>query len=179
MTFRAKASRKYAAALFESTDHLIIEARVSALESISTAFARNPELERGMLNPIIPLVQREQVLREVARLAAPDDTTLQNFVVLLLQNGRIGLVQEIAAEYRLLLEELKKTLAVEVTSASSLEHGDRQHFEHQVREQIGGLASFKWTVDPKLIAGITVRAGDKILDTSIAGGLERLRNEIV
>jgi F0F1-type ATP synthase delta subunit len=35
------------------------------------------------------------------------------------------------------------------------------------------------TIDPSLIGGLTVKVGDRLLDASVRGRLERLRDQLV
>jgi F-type H+-transporting ATPase subunit delta len=43
----------------------------------------------------------------------------------------------------------------------------------------GARAEIVTAVDPDLIGGVTVRIGDRLIDASVRGRLERLRDHIV
>ena len=43
----------------------------------------------------------------------------------------------------------------------------------------GGGVSLRAEVDPALLGGLMVRIGDQLIDGSVRGRLERLRNQLV
>jgi F0F1-type ATP synthase delta subunit len=48
-----------------------------------------------------------------------------------------------------------------------------------VLNKIGTQATVTFRVDPNILGGLVVRVGDKVLDGSIAGQLEGLRQRMV
>jgi F-type H+-transporting ATPase subunit delta len=42
----------------------------------------------------------------------------------------------------------------------------------------GGQVALETAVDPDLIGGVVVRIGDRLIDGSVRGRLERLRNQL-
>ena len=43
----------------------------------------------------------------------------------------------------------------------------------------GGRVELTVQVDPSLLGGVVVRVGDRLIDGSVRGRLERLRNQLV
>ncbi len=43
----------------------------------------------------------------------------------------------------------------------------------------GGRIELEQEVDPSLLGGLVVRVGDRLIDGSVRGRLERLRNQLV
>jgi F0F1-type ATP synthase delta subunit len=43
----------------------------------------------------------------------------------------------------------------------------------------GAAVELRAVVDPDLIGGLTIRVGDRLLDASVRGRLERLRDQLV
>jgi F-type H+-transporting ATPase subunit b len=64
---------------------------------------------------------------------------------------------------------------VELVSAHEMEPGRRARIEAQVKELAGQPIEIAYRVDPSLVAGATLRFGDLVIDGSLAGQLERLR----
>ncbi len=62
----------------------------------------------------------------------------------------------------------------EVTSALPLSEQEQA----AVKKDLRGVGSVKFQVDPSILGGLVVRVGDKILDGSVAGRLEGLRQSI-
>ncbi len=66
-----------------------------------------------------------------------------------------------------------------VTSAEPLEPADLAAIAERVGAGAGARVEVRATVDPELIGGLTVRVGDRLIDASVRGRLERLRDSLV
>lgn len=66
-----------------------------------------------------------------------------------------------------------------VTSAVALEPAELEAIAGRLRDQTGVAIEIAAAVDPDLIGGLTVRLGDRLIDASVRGRLERLRDHLV
>jgi F-type H+-transporting ATPase subunit b len=64
--------------------------------------------------------------------------------------------------------------SAEVTSALPLSASEQD----AVRKDLRGVSDVSFKVDPSILGGLVIRVGDKILDGSVAGRLESLRQSI-
>jgi F-type H+-transporting ATPase subunit delta len=102
-----------------------------------------------------------------------------NFLQLLVENDRFGYLPEIGQEFAAAVAQLKKSLALEVVSAFPLPSDERSSLETRIKGEFGAMASISWSVDPLILGGLLIKAGDKLLDGSVGGSLERIRAELV
>jgi len=68
--------------------------------------------------------------------------------------------------------------AAEVTSALPLTESEQAAVRNDIVSRLGGGANVAFRVDPSIMGGIIVRVGDKVVDGSVAGKLEGLRQAI-
>lgn len=73
--------------------------------------------------------------------------------------------------------ELSGTAAM-VTSALPLTDDEQATVKGDILTKIGDQASVTFRVDPKILGGLVIRVGDKVLDNSVAGQLEYLRQSL-
>lgn len=66
----------------------------------------------------------------------------------------------------------------EVTSALPLIHEEQAIVKKDILSKIGEHASVDFRVDPSILGGLVIRVGDKVLDGSVAGQLEELRQNL-
>jgi F-type H+-transporting ATPase subunit delta len=97
----------------------------------------------------------------------------------LLQRSDLGLIREVAAG----LEEAVSRAGsgpteVEVTSAVILSDLQRQALETQLQEQYGQALDVRYRVEPRILGGLIVRIGDRLLDNSVAARMAALRQAI-
>jgi F-type H+-transporting ATPase subunit delta len=171
------AARRYAEAAFEIarrdgtldrwTDDLRLAADVVA----------EADVARVVDNPAIPFDARREVL---AKLLEPRISPQAFHLTLLLaQRGRLSSTPAVAAEYKRLVDRERGVVVATVTSAVRLEPAELEAIGARVREMTGARAEIAAAVDPDLIGGLTVRIGDRLIDGSVRGRLERLRDRIV
>jgi F-type H+-transporting ATPase subunit b len=68
--------------------------------------------------------------------------------------------------------------SAEITSALTLTDEERATVKDEVLSKIGDQASVAFRVDPSILGGLVIRVGDKVLDNSVAGKLEELRQSL-
>jgi F-type H+-transporting ATPase subunit b len=74
-------------------------------------------------------------------------------------------------------ESLKGTMA-EVTSALPLTEKEQGVVRSEVVEKMGSGAEIEFRVDPGILGGLVIRVGDKVVDGSVSGKLEGLRQTL-
>lgn len=65
--------------------------------------------------------------------------------------------------------------AAEITSALPLTEEEQEAVRQDVLTKLGGSASVTFRVDPAILGGLVVRVGDRVVDGSVAGQLQGLR----
>ena len=68
--------------------------------------------------------------------------------------------------------------SAEVTSALPLTPGEQETVKRDVLSKIGSQATVTFRVDPSILGGLVVRVGDKVLDGSVSGQLESMRQNL-
>ena len=66
----------------------------------------------------------------------------------------------------------------EITSALPLTDAEQETVKRDVLSKIGEQATVAFRVDPSILGGLVIRVGDKVLDNSVAGQLEKLRQNL-
>ncbi len=65
-----------------------------------------------------------------------------------------------------------------VTSALPLTKDEEETVKKDVLQKLGGKGEVEFKVDPNILGGLVVRVGDKVLDGSVAGQLNSLRQNL-
>ena len=122
-----------------------------------------------------PNIATERIVALFAGLGGVEiDRCWQNFVNLLAENKRLELFGEIAAQYELKRAQYENELDVEVTSAVALDAGQQGKLEDALKRRFSRDVRIHMSVDPALLGGAVIRAGDLVIDGSIQGRLQRL-----
>lgn len=174
-----KIAKRYARALFDSYGNSEVEAIKVALQSFAKTFNENEELRTALANPGYPQPQRMEALREIGHFFRQDDEKFFNFLALLLRNGRLLFVADIAMYFSHLVDELRSLLSLTVVSAFPLSDPEKEEIISRIQAEHGSLATIAWEIDPLLIGGLLIKSGDLILDNSIKGSLDKMRKSLL
>ncbi|RIL10756.1 MAG: ATP synthase F1 subunit delta [Proteobacteria bacterium] len=180
-----KVASRYARALFELCAPQDLDAVSDSLKVFVETWSTHAELRSALANPSLPLETRLQVLRDSSELVRPNDKLLANFLCVLLTNDRLGALPQVSTSFEVMLKEFKKVLALEVTSAFQLSEQEREELRRQIEKNLSkegkdysSLVSIDWKVNKGILGGLRIKAGDKLLDGSIAGSLQRIEKEL-
>jgi F-type H+-transporting ATPase subunit delta len=175
MATRDSAPRRYAEAAFEiATRDGTIETWRRDLDEAAGALDEGGLLD-VLANPALPLDQRQQVVDRVfAGLSGP----ARNMVSLLVRRGRIEQLPRVAAEFRRLDDQRQGIVHATATSALPLTDTEIRALTARLEQMTGGRVALETEVDESLLGGLIVRVGTRLIDGSVRGRLERLRNQL-
>ena len=129
-----------------------------------------------MANPLFDREDLANLLLDIGGGRLTDEGA--NLVKLLIQNGRVTLLPEIARLFDELKAEKDRMLKVHVVSAYALKPAQEKQLADALKKKLGREVSITSEKDPELIGGIHIRAGDMVIDGSIRGQLQQLANEL-
>jgi F-type H+-transporting ATPase subunit delta len=168
-------ARIYAEALTEGAMKLPDpEAPVRELEQLARVMHEAAELRTFFDSPAVPAqARREWLDRALTELGASEP--VRNLLALLVENRRLGLLEEILEALR---EELDRRLGIveaEVRTARELDVAERRALEEVLEQRTGHRVRARYHVDPGLLGGAVVAIGSTVFDGSVRSQLERLR----
>ena len=99
-------------------------------------------------------------------------------MLLLVRRGRIELLPEVAAQLRRLYDQRQGIVKATVTSAAPLTEAETIALRERLAGMTGGRVDLSVQVDPAILGGVMVRLGDRLIDGSVRGRLERLRTRL-
>lgn len=103
---------------------------------------------------------------------------LKNFVTQLAEHERLALLPEIHAHYQRLKSQALKQVDAYVTSAYPLTAQQREAIQQRLAASMDATVVVHESVDPSLVAGATIKVGDKLIDDSVRGKLKQLKTQL-
>ncbi|MBA3534660.1 MAG: ATP synthase F1 subunit delta [Ardenticatenales bacterium] len=147
------------------------------LTAVQRNLRRSSDLAALLNDPNALPTDRESA---IGRLIPANTTTeVRRFVELLVRSGDLRLLDDVIRQVRTIVPSLDESSDVVVTSAHELSAQDRERLETNLRAQHGPEIRIRYEVDPELLGGLRIRAGDQITDHSVAARLEALRERLV
>lgn len=177
MSTRASASR-YARALL---DVVVKEGNPEAVEKELAAFAdllaQNPNLQKALINPAVPVTGKHGIVKELASKLRM--STVPTKLLLMLADGdRLALVPDLLVVYRDRLMDLRHVVRADVTTAEPLPDAKVALLKQQLAQVTGRTVTMTTRVDPSIIGGVVARVGSTVYDGSVATQLDKIKNRL-
>ncbi len=167
----ATIARPYAEALFQAVASDAAQASVWLDELAEVA--GNDELKQFADNPKVTADQVFDLVAGVVKNVLPDAG--KNFLRLLIENGRLAVLPEIAAQFRTLKNARAGTADATVFSPYPIDADALAELSGLLEKRFGRKLNLSVAMAPELIGGIRVAVGDEVLDTSIKARLEQMK----
>lgn len=110
--------------------------------------------------------------------AQADSNAFVNFLTQLAEQDRLALLPSINERFGLLKAADAKEVHAYVTSAYPLTQEQEQLIENRLATSLGANVVLHVNVDSALIAGVTIKVGDKVIDDSVRGKLKQLKTQL-
>ncbi len=169
-------ARPYAEAVFARARETGRLAEWGEMLDFLAAVVEEPRARAFLTNPAVDQAQKVALLLEVGGDRLDDEG--RNLVRLLVENGRLTLLPEIGRLFRRMRRDEEGMLEVEVHTAFALDEALAGELAAALERRLGRRVELSAQEDPALIGGVLIRAGDLVIDGSVAGQLKRLANEL-
>ena len=172
-------ARRYAKALLEiGIQHQTYDALGKEVERAADTLRSSPELRHALENPIFSLDKRKLIMDELSRRLALSKT-IRNFIMLLLEKGRIASLPDIARVYRTLVDEHAGRMRAVVTSARPLDPMLETRLKTALEKSSGKIVILEKREEPAIMGGLITQLGDTVYDGSVRTQLQQLREELL
>ena len=167
-------ARPYAKAIFE---HALDEKKLAQWSEyllVLTQAVLSPEAQVFINNPASLVEQKIELLQALFSARIKENKALGNLITLLATNKRLMLLSEIRSLYEMHRADQEKTLDVDVISFSTVSSTQEQQLIDSLSKRLQRKVSLKISIDPSLLGGAVIRAGDLVIDGSVRGKLNKL-----
>jgi F-type H+-transporting ATPase subunit delta len=167
-----KLARRYATAIFQlATDAGAVERVGTDLHGFVDTLRADDAVRRFF---IAPIVDRREKATLIANSFAGLHEVALHAALLLIQKRREGLIDQIVQQYDELEREARGAISLRVTTARELSPNELDGLLAKLKAAFAKPFDVTQSVDPKLIGGVRITMGDKLIDGTVAGRLDDL-----
>jgi F-type H+-transporting ATPase subunit delta len=138
--------------------------------------ADDPTMRAALDNPKLTAADKESLFLSVCgdRLS----TEGRNFVRVLIESDRIGLLQQIRELFGALKDADEGVARASITSAFPLSDAELGELKRALERRFGKKIETSVAVDESLIGGARIAVGDTVIEASVKGELEAMANHL-
>jgi F-type H+-transporting ATPase subunit delta len=169
------AARRYARAVFElATEEGQVAEWGRRVAQVSDLLS-NPQVAAVLTNPTIPVNLRMELISAAPHELDPEATNLAR---LLIESNRVEDARGVAEDYEALADAAAGRVRATVTTAVELAPDERDRLAHQLSERLGKEVRIEVVVDERILGGLKLQYGDRLIDASLATKLQQLRRRL-
>jgi len=172
MSELATLARPYAVAVFKRAQQVQAAAQWSEMLGFLAVIMQDSAMQRLIDSPRLAKNQLLTLLLEITESRL--DQEGRQLLKILVENRRLSLLPFIARLFEDYRAEAEGYIDVAVTSAYFLNEDQYNHLVWVLQNQFNRSVRMSVYIDPSLLGGILVKAGDKVIDASVRGRLQKL-----
>ena len=176
MADRITIARPYARAAFEEARAKQRLAPWSEALQVAAEVVRDPRVEALMGNPHVTPEELADLVTSIAGKPLGDEGA--NFVRTLAANRRLAFLPEISTIFDSLKDDAEGIADVTVTSAAALNQAQQQKIAGALEKRLQRKVRLHCAIEPRLIGGAILRAGDLVIDGSLSTKLARIAYDL-
>ncbi len=170
-------AKKYAKALFEITfDEKKYDAVGDELLFILKCLEDEPMLYQVLRNPLVVTSEKKKILDSIFKENISQEVL--NFLHIIIDKKREKHIESIVEEYMALTNDVKNIMEAVVITAVPLSDEMSVKLQEILSKSSGKNVRLKNKVDTEIIGGVFVKAGDKVIDGTIKGRLEQMKEQM-
>jgi len=171
-------ARNYAQALFDAGERSGDTERFAALlEAVAGAIEADDRIRVALDSPRVPKTLKQRVLHQALQHRAPE--AFIRFLGAVVKRGRQGILAVINQEYHGLLDLKLNRVHAGVILARKPDKRLLDSIRRRLSAAIGKEVIPHVREDPRILGGIVVRVGDRVMDGSVRRKMAQLRRQML
>jgi F-type H+-transporting ATPase subunit delta len=138
-----------------------------------TAVAQHPEVAQVVNDPKLGAEEVYALVRGLIKSTLP--IAAENFLKLIVDNGRLAVLPEVARQFRVLKNEAEGRADCLIESALPLADDQVKDLLWSLSRKFGLKLIPEVQIDPELIGGVRVSVGDHVLDYTVKTRLAQMQ----
>ena len=103
------------------------------------------------------------------------DNLTNTFLKVISSNKRFAKLSSIISQFLKINSQKRGDVLADVTSADELSDSQKNGIKDQLKQILGEKLSLNFNVDKKIIGGLIVKVGSKMVDSSLATKINKLK----
>ena len=170
-------AKRYGQALFDlASEKNMLDQLEKELTQVLEVIEESHELKKILEQRLIRSETKQEIFRKVY--SGTISPVTMNFLLLILHKRREMVLNQIVSQFLNLANEARGIVKAQVKSAAQLSFEQLEKLRESLEKITGKNILLESAVDERLIGGLVVKIGDRIIDGSISTKLKMLEKHL-
>ena len=168
-------SDRYASALYDlAAEKKLVDPVVEDLSNLKNILKDNKELSFVVKSPLITSTDKLNIFLCLLKKINANELT-NTFLKVIEKNKRFSSLASIITQFMNINSQKRGDVLADITSADELNDDQKNNITNQLKSILGDKLSLSFDVDKNIMGGLIVKVGSKMIDTSLANKINKLR----
>jgi len=168
-------SDRYASALYDlAAEKKLVDPVLSDLSNLKNILKDNKELNLVVKSPLITSSDKLNIFESLLKKINANELT-NTFIKVIEKNKRFSNLASIITQFININSQRRGDVLAGITSADELNDDQKTNITNQLKSILGDKLSLSFDVDKNIMGGLIVKVGSKMIDTSLANKINKLR----
>lgn len=168
-------SDRYAAALYDlAAEKKLVDPVLEDLSNLKNMLKDNKELSLVIKSPLITSIDKLNIFESLLKKINASELT-STFLKVIQKNKRFSNLASIITQFMNINSQKRGDVLADITSADELNDEQKNNITNQLKSILGDKLSLSFDVDKNIMGGLIVKVGSKMIDTSLANKINKLK----
>ena len=168
-------SDRYASALYDlAAEKKLVDPVLEDLSNLKNMLKDNKELSLVIKSPLITSIDKLNIFESLLKKINANELT-STFLKVIQKNKRFSNLASIITQFMNINSQKRGDVLADITSADELNDEQKNNITNQLKSILGDKLSLSYDVDKNIMGGLIVKVGSKMIDTSLANKINKLK----
>ena len=168
-------SDRYASALYDlAAEKKLVDPVLEDLSNLKNILKDNKELSLVVKSPLITSIDKLNIFESLLKKINANELT-STFLKVIQKNKRFSNLASIITQFMNINSQKRGDVLADITSADELNDEQKNNITNQLKSILGDKLSLSFDVDKNIMGGLIVKVGSKMIDTSLANKINKLK----
>ena len=168
-------SDRYASALYElAAEKQLVDNVLNDLSNLKNILKDNKELSLVVKSPLISSSDKQSIFETLLKKIKATELT-NTFIKVIEKNKRFSNLASIITQFININSQKRGDVIADITSADEINDDQKNNITNQLKSSLGDKLSLSYDVDKNIMGGLIVKVGSKMIDTSLANKINKLK----
>jgi len=168
-------SDRYASALYDlAAEKKLVDSVLGDLSNLKNILKDNKELSLVIKSPLITSVDKLNIFESLLKKINANELTT-TFLKVIEKNKRFSNLVSIITQFMNINSQKRGNVLADIKSADELNDDQKNNITNQLKSILGDKLSLSFDVDKNIMGGLIVKVGSKMIDTSLANKINKLK----